>query len=429
MKILRSNQGLTLFMVIFVMAFFLLFVTGSLVFSQLELKKTSNLQLATQAIEVADAGLQHALASIPWVWNFNPQLSCAQPPCTVAANSSFPSGSRFSYTVTAQNDLSDGGGANADTNNIIVLASRSSGPDNATKLVQAYVRRSSTPFRPPAALYINAASASPQADSSNSSANGFFDLNDNIRIIGNDTNTNNTAGSNGFLGSIATTNSTVTAALTNEYQSKYSTGLTGVDLHDIYHGNSPGGTNYLGVNLGPTVEPSVSTVGDDLDVIKTADTLANQPGAVKYLYGLRTDSTTCPSTTPCQLGASLSPQITYIRETYDTDMTSLKGYVTGYGVLVLEGRPIIGENFKFYGLIVHKRPNGSSYVSFEDSALIYGAVLLGAYDENDGKGAKVRFGVKDNVRILYSSQALAPVDNNWGSLLPKPPRIFAWVDK
>ena len=58
MKLLKDSQGLALFMVIFMMAFFLLFVTGGLIFSQLELKKASNLKLAVQALETADAGLQ-----------------------------------------------------------------------------------------------------------------------------------------------------------------------------------------------------------------------------------------------------------------------------------------------------------------------------------------------------------------------------------
>ncbi|MBI2210200.1 MAG: hypothetical protein HYU47_06315, partial [Deltaproteobacteria bacterium] len=176
MKILRGNQGFTLFMVIFVMAFFLIFITGGLVFSRLELKKAGNFKLAVQTMQVADAGLQHALASIPWVWNFNAQLSCATPPCALASNSAFPAGSEFSYTVTAQNDPADTGGAASDTNNTIVLTSRSSGPVGSTRVVQGYVRRSVAPFTPPSALYINAASATPQADWSNPSANGFFDL-------------------------------------------------------------------------------------------------------------------------------------------------------------------------------------------------------------------------------------------------------------
>ncbi|MBI2347097.1 MAG: hypothetical protein HYV05_00430 [Deltaproteobacteria bacterium] len=180
---------------------------------------------------------------------------------------------------------------------------------------------------------------------------------------------------------------------------------------------------------GAKVEPSIGTVSDVLDVDAIGTNFYNQAATVKYFNGLTTDSTTCPSSSPCQFGTSAVPQITYVKETYDTDLTILKGYVTGYGVLVLEGRPIIGDNFQFYGLVVHKRPNGSSYITFEDSAKIYGSLLLGSYDEGDGQGRKTRFGLKDFVRFYYSSQALASVDSNWGSLLPKPSRIFAWVEK
>ncbi len=401
-------------MVIFVMAFFLLFITGGLVFSQLELKKAGNLKLAIQAVEVADAGLQHALASIPWVWNFNAQLGCGTPPCALASNSAFPAGSDFSYSATAQNDPADTGGAASDTNNIIVLASRSSGPSGSTSVVQAYVGRSAAPFRPPSTLYINAASAAPQADSSNSSADGFFDLDDNIVITGNDTNTDNTAGPAGALRGIAATSSAVTSALTGEYTSTYPGGSTGIQLHEV-------------VGLGG--EPSIDTVSDVLDVDALATNFYDQATTVKYFNGLTTDSTTCPSSNPCQFGTSAVPQITYIKETYDSDLTLLRGHITGYGVLVLEGRPTIGENFKFYGLVVHKRPNGSAYISFEDSASVHGGVLLGSYDEGDGKGKKTRLGVKDLARLYYSSQALATVDTNWGNLLPKPPRIFAWLGK
>lgn len=406
-------------MVIFVMAFFLLFITGSLVFSQLELKKASNLKFAVQAVEVADAGLQHGLTLIPWVWDFNAQLSCGTPPCTLASNVAFPSGSGFSYTVTAQNDPRDTvppGSATNDTNSTIVLTSQSSGPSNSKKVVEAYVKRSVAPFTPPAALYINAASATPQADWSNPSANGFFDLDNHTVITGNDTNTDNTAGPKGSLWGMTATSSAVTNALTNEYTGTYSTGYTGMQLHDV---------------LGIGSEPSIATVSDVLDVDKIATNFYNQSGAVKYMNGLQTDSTTCPTPTPpaCQLGTSAAPQITYIKESYDTDLTILKGYVIGYGVLVLEGRPIIGDNFQFYGLVVHKRPNASSYITFEDSAKIYGSLLLGSYDEGDGQGKKARFGVKDFVQLYYSSQALATVDTNWGTLLPKPPRVFAWLDK
>lgn len=426
MKILKNNQGLTLFMVIFVMAFFLLFITGSLVFSQLELKKASNLKLAYQSVEVADAGLQHGLAVIPWVWDFNSQLSCGTPPCAVKdannsplSNISFPAGSGFSYTVTAQNDPPDTvspGSPTNDTNNTIVLNSTAYGPSSTSKSVAAYIRRSLAPFAPPAALYVNASSSALIPDSSYSMANSYFDINDSMIISGNDTNSDGSQGPAAAVEGIATTNDAITKALKAAYNPSY---------HCILGlGASP---NACPPGAGST--PSIGTVSDALNVDTIATNFFNQTNTVKYFNGLMTNSTTCPTPTSCQFGTSVAPQITYIKESYATDQTILHGYVTGYGVLVFEGKPIIGENFQFYGLIVHKRANSSSFISIEDSAKVYGGILLGSYDEGDGLGKKARFGVKDFARLYYSSQALATVNTNWGSLLPKPARVFAWLDK
>ncbi len=173
----------------------------------------------------------------------------------------------------------------------------------------------------------------------------------------------------------------------------------------------------------------MGTTGDFLNINQIANNFFNHAATVKYLNGLATDYTTCSWESPCYLGTSSVPQITYIRDTLSTDVTALRGHVSGTGVLVLEGRVTIGGNFRFNGLIVHKRSDSSHYITIEDSALVYGGVLLGSYDENDGDGEKARFGVKDNVKLFYSSEALAIVDSNWGSLLPRPTRIFAWVDK
>lgn len=429
MKILRNNQGLALFAVIFVMAFFLLFVTGSLVFSQRELKKTSNHKLATQAVEMADGGLQHALALIPWVWDFDPLLNCGASPCTIVS-SSYPS-IGFNYTVTAKNDPPEAVPID-DTNNTIVLTSTATGPNGTTKVVEAYASRSVAPFAPPAAFYVKAASASPQVDSSYASANGFFDINENTHIIGSDTNPGNlsdpsddTSGPKTPIWGMAATSNTITDALKQEYA-----GVS--NLHDV---------------LGVGAEPSISAVSDVLDVDKIAANFFDHPAAVKFLDGLNIDSLDCPSAIPdpspnpvsCDdngpasqitLGTSSTPQIVYIKDNAGSN-TVINGNVTGYGVVVFEGRTTIRGSFKYYGLVVHKRSDAGHYLSIEDNAWIYGGVLLGSHDE-DGtgpEGPSVRFGIKDYVRIFYSSQALTMVDNNWGPLLPRPARIFAWLDK
>jgi hypothetical protein len=48
------------------------------------------------------------------------------------------------------------------------------------------------------------------------------------------------------------------------------------------------------------------------------------------------------------------------------------------------------------------------------------------FGTNDGI---VKFRIEDYGRLYYSSEALDMVESNWGSLLPKPPRVVAWLDK
>ena len=415
-KILRGSEGLALITVIFVAAFFLIFVTGGLFFAQLNLKIASNFKLATQAVEVADAGLQHGLAVIPWVWDFNGQLNCGTPPCPVVSQTSFPSVSGFTYTVTAKNDPADAS-ATVDSNSRILVTAQADGPSSTKKIVEAYVRRSVAAFTPPAALYVNAVSSYPTLDSSNPGMGSYyFDNNEMLWVKGNDTNYDGSSGPNPTLYAIATTNDAVTTALKNEDQT-----------NSAYH-----------VISGIGSAPSISTVSDVLDVDAIVTKFLAQPGAVEFDH-LKTSSSTCPATLPqprpnpdpCVLGTSASPQITYIHDGGKAeDYNYLDGNVTGYGVLVLRGRTTIKGSFKFYGLIVHQRTDSLDYISFEDDAKIYGAVLLGSFDEGPGTGGKkARFGVKDNIRIYYSSQGLNMVDSNWGTLLPKPPRVFAWLDK
>ena len=415
-EILKRSEGLALFTVLFTVTVFLLFITATLLLSRLELKKTSNMKLATQILEVADAGLQHGLALIPWVWDFDGQLNCGTPPCTLVSNYSFPSGSGFSYTIKVRNDPPEASPTD-DTNNTVVLVSEATGPSNTKKVVEAYVRRSTAAFTVPAPLYINANSVTP-AFPSEPSYHHFFEYQTGIRIIGNDTNPNNlsneaddSAGPQASLWGIATTRNGVATTLRNEWNTHNSS------IHDI---------------LGGGTEPSIGTASANLDIDKIALNILNAalPENI-YLNGLETDDALCPSSSPCQLGTSAAPQITYIKESYGTDITDLRGHVEGYGVLVFEGRPAIGGDFRFYGLIVHKRSDGSHYVSFENNAKVYGGVLLGSFDEQDGYGKKTRFTLRNSSRLFYSSVALAMVESNWGSMsiFPKPPRVFAWVDK
>ena len=416
LKILKRSEGLALFTVLFAMAIILMYISANLFFSGLNLKTSSNVKFSDQGLQVAEAGLHHALTVIPWGNNFNKQIDCPSPPCVLVPNTSFPSTPGFSYTVTAKNDPIDPN-STKDTNNLIILNSTAYGPDGAKATIEAYVGRSQAGFTPPAVTYINASSAAPTTDSSNSSANNFFDIDDFMRTIGNDTNAGNllttsddTQGPKAALRGIATISDSITNALKNQYNSS---------IHQV---------------LGLGAQPSIETSGDLLDVKKMADEFSDQAGVVSSSSGLTTDSVTCPTSLPqprpnpdpCVLGTSSAPKITYIREPSSTNYSTLRGNVTGYGVVVLEGRFILGGDFKFSGLLVHKKTESSHEISIEDNAWVYGGILFGSYDENDGQGKKARFGIKDNVRIYYSSQAISMVNNLCSSCLLLPARIIAW---
>lgn len=407
-RLLKGSEGLALFMVIFVMAVFLLFLTGGLFFSQLELKKANNFKLATQALEVADAGVHHALAVIPMAWDFDSQLNCPTPPCTVVSNASFPSGSGFSYTVAAKNDLPDinnGGSSTNDTNNLILLTSEATGPNNSKKVVEAYVKRSLVSFTPPAALYLPASTVKIT----------FFDGNPSFSINGNDTAYDGTpaASPKPAIPGVAPINNTV--------RGSFETAL-GSSRYQLVQG--------FGYAAGPPVTPSVTTTSQVFDVNQIALNFYNHPNAVKFLNGL---ALKCSSVSPCTLGTDASPQITYIRESLSNHI-HLDGYVSGSGVLVTEGQAHIYGNFNFHGLVVGVNlgltgGTGSAITddpdpfSIRNNAKIFGGLLIGPTN------AHQIFDMRHSAKIYYSSQALTMANNLCGSCLPQPPRVFAWLDK
>ncbi len=162
MKILKSSEGIALFVAILVMTIVMLFLGASLFLSRVDMKITSNFKLATQALEVADAGLQHALTLLQSGTDFDGDLNCGTPPCNLLSSTTFPAGSEFTYTVTVENDsvdINNGGSPTNDTDSLVVLVSTANGPNGAKRQVQAYVNRSLATFTPPGALYLPASSA------------------------------------------------------------------------------------------------------------------------------------------------------------------------------------------------------------------------------------------------------------------------------
>jgi hypothetical protein len=119
-------------MVIMVVVLMLSITGATLSLNRLELKKTSNHKLGTQALGVADAGLQHAFAAMPAGINFPYNTETQVVPST--AISSLPG---FTYSVKA---LNTAGGTQA------ILTSTALGPNGTKKVLVAYAKRGSYGF-------------------------------------------------------------------------------------------------------------------------------------------------------------------------------------------------------------------------------------------------------------------------------------------
>src|SRR3970040_1960383 len=63
--ILKNNRGTALVVAVFMSSILLTMIGAGLLFSGLGLKTTSSFRVGTNAIQVADAGIQHALVAIP----------------------------------------------------------------------------------------------------------------------------------------------------------------------------------------------------------------------------------------------------------------------------------------------------------------------------------------------------------------------------
>jgi Tfp pilus assembly protein PilX len=415
-KILKNTEGIALFVAILVMTVVMLFLGASLFLSRVDTKISGNFKLGTQALEVADAGLQHSLLLLRKGWEFNDDLdlNCADPPppCTILSSTTFPSGSDFTYSVTVENN-SDGGTATNDIDNAVVLVSTANGPNSSMRQIQAYVDRSSVSFTPPSAVYIPASSGTVAFGFSKANNPGMF-------ITGDDTSYSDT-NSDGYADSTFSGSDPSIAGVSTIYDTVRGSILSalGFDKLSLVQGS--------GYAADP-INPSLLTTADKFDVNKIAQKFFDNASTVKDLDG---EHKTCSSSSPCVYGTDASPQITYIRE--GQDHIHLDGYVTGSGVMVTEGKSHLYGNFEFHGLVIGVKEGltggtdpgtvSDDYFSLRDNAKIFGGVLLGPTDGDLG------FEIQSNGKVYYNSTAIDMANSLCGDCLPQPPKVFSWFDK
>lgn len=430
---LKDDRGIALVVVIFVGTILLTLTGASLLFSRLDLKAASSLKTGTGALHVADVGIQHALALIPSGTEFDSLLqgSVSGFTCSGACDgvSIQPtlagSLSGYTYSVVADDDADEVSptppAPTDDKNKVVILTSTANGPNSSKRKIKAYIGRSNSSWAPPGAIYIPGGSSS---DADFNTSGTFF-------IDGKDTNYSADNNNDGRADSISSGPQSPiygVAALYDSMVTEFINSLSSSEKSKV-QGNGYNDT------ISP-VTPSVSKTTTSFSVTDLANNLKAQAGAAQYLSGLSRNQTECPTPPPvtmsanCVFGTDEAPQITYIKADTGVIRFDTNSTVKGSGVLILDGKANLFGNFEFHGIVISLAPGprgdesdeANIKLKLKDNARIFGSVLLGPTNDD------LKFDIKGNAAVYYSSQALNLVRDLWGSLLPQPARVIAWQE-
>jgi hypothetical protein len=363
----RGEQGIALIAVLIITTLLLGLIGGTLLFTQIDLRISSNLKTGSEAFSIAEAGLYHSIAKIPSGHNFS------LPPSGFPFQRNFPPGGTSTYTVTATNDDTDPN-PNVDTNERIILTATGAGLDGSKRVIRAYIGRGPA-FVPPGTVYVPGTDVDKDFDGTS------------FLVSGNDTNPDGSSGPNAAVPGISTSNDGVTASVAD-------------NLLDAGQQNEVIGQGGL---------PSVLTTSDPMDPVQIATDLLAFPH-LTLAGGAYSGTET--------FGTTLAPQITYI-----TGNVRLQGNSSGVGVLIIDGSVTLSGNFSFQGLIIAL---GASTFQAREASMIHGAIMIKPSNTSD---ADEEIEVGGNSSLYYSSQALAMVNNNWEPALPKPAILLSWLEQ
>jgi len=363
--ILKNNRGTALVVAVFMSSILLTMIGAGLLFSGLGLKTTSSFRVGTNAIQVADAGIQHALVAIPSGTDFTYGSGA-----TVLSTTPFPTAlSGYSYEVTATNN-SPGSPSTATA----ILTSTAIGPNSGRKIVVAYIGRGSYGLGAVALPGSTAAFTETNFSGTSFSING----NDNCSAAP-------------AVPGIAVTDAALATEIANDT-------------------TSDGGlaSNQMSLVSGAGGSPSVVSIQP---LSQTVSQLADA-----YLAHSHVDLAGGNYSSTGNWGTSATPQITRINGD-----AQIQGTIEGYGVLIVDGTLGVAGSFTFHGLVIAR---GDVQVQVTGNAGIYGSLLI---DNSTTADAGYELDVRGNAAIRYDSCALAAA-NGWVPL-PKAPRLLAWQEK
>jgi hypothetical protein len=365
---------------------------AALSMSRADILTARNYRSATQGLEAAEAGIEHAVQIIsnPGVVNLTSDVINIWPGQSApfaASPNPMTLNAAYSYSVQifAYNGASGLTGLPADVNRGLLVA-QGSGTDNSQRTVRAYIIKSDIPNAPPGAIYLSA------ENTTNSTFNG-----NNFGINGNDVNF-----SDGLPGPKPAVPGLTTKTEANAQEARSSLNNT--------QSNNIQGAGYI---PGSPATPSISAVAG------ATTTQINQ--MITDLLALGPPYVVTNSDTNIngggQFGTEASPQITYFNN--PSGVTFGNGNATGYGIMIVDGSLTLNGNLDFVGLVLVR---GSTHVTqVTGSANIWGSIWTTEFNLTVGGHADIQ----------YSSEALALANLAGGPLggaLPAPVEIYSWRD-
>jgi hypothetical protein len=337
---------------------------------RMDLAIQRNLRTEIEAFYVAEAGLQHAVAEIRPGTSFDYLLLGPDHTAGTADDGVFPfaEGSPaafprapFHYEVT----IVDAG------HGTIRLISRGLGEQGAVRVVEGLVRRSESPFTP-AALYAEGDLSGFDLGTNGFSLSGFDHRPD-------DSN-----------GSTSEAHPPV-AALCG----------TRPDIEAFLRERFPDAVGRL-VGAGGT--PSVAT-GAALGLQDYVSAVSQRPECVVL-----------PPTSGGNLvfGTQAAPRLTRVAGSLD-----VSDFLTGSGLLVVDGLFHVTGEMQFYGLVI-----AMGGVVFETSSRVS---ITGALWSGCSQDERVQF--HGTGAVAYSGDALIAADRNWPTLLPHAVALAGWQEQ
>lgn len=363
---MKSEEGLALMLVVMVCALLFPLIFSGVRSSGLNLQVAANLKVGDITLQVADTGIQHALAVIPSGGNFTYTSTTTIVPISGSGTIAHPGVSGYSYSVTA---INTNGGAQA------ILTSTATGPNGSQKVVTAYIARGSNYGLGATSLTGSLAAATETSFSGTS-----FDINGTDQC-----------GVAPAVPGIAVTDADLQTEIINNT-------------------TSDGGleSNQMNLITGAGGSPSVVVVPP------TSQTVTQLADA--YLALTHTTLTGTNFSGNDSWGTAATPRITRI----DGNAT-ISGSIDGYGVLIVDGALSISGNFTFNGLVIAR---GDIQVLITGNAGINGSMMLG---ESITYDPQVELDVRGNAHIRFNSCNLSPA-NSWVAL-PRKAILIAWHEQ